>query len=191
VVYGAGKDAVAVTVSPKDIATIVHSSTGYNTIFNLQIGGAETTPVMIVDQQHDPVKGALLHTDFQRIDLGKKIHVSVPVFTHGDAKGVKTQGGLFELVTRTVEIECLPDDIPEHFDVDVTELLLGQNMRASDIRMAPSIRLLSPADAVVAHVIPARGLPAETPAAEAAPPAVAEPEVIKKGKKEEEAPKKK
>ncbi|HKW97934.1 MAG TPA: 50S ribosomal protein L25 [Bryobacteraceae bacterium] len=189
VVYGAYKDAVSIAVSPRQISQILRSKTGHNTIFNLNIQGGETTPVMVVDGQYDPIKGDLLHVDLKRIDLKKRIRVSVPVITHGDPVGVKQQGGLLEIVTREIEIECLPNEIPEHFTIDVSELMIGQSKRASDIALAGSLKLMSHSDAVVAHVVAikveAEPTPAEAavPEAEAAP---AEPEVIKKGKKEEE-----
>jgi large subunit ribosomal protein L25 len=192
VVYGAYKDPVPVAVSPREIMHIIHSSSGYNTIFNLDIQGRENTPVMLVDQQYDPVRGSLLHADLKRIDLNKRIRVSIPVSTHGEPRGVKTQGGLLEVVTRAAEIECLPDEIPEHFVIDVSELMIGQSKRFSDLPMSGSMKLLSSPDTVVAHVVALRAEEV-APAAEAAPaaaeaaPAAAEPEVIKKGKKEEEA----
>jgi large subunit ribosomal protein L25 len=191
VIYGSHKDPVAVTVNPRDISKIIHSNTGYNTIFKMEIAGGETTPVMLVDRQVDPIRGTLLHADFKRIDLTKRIRVSVPVLTTGEAKGVKVQGGLLEVITRAVEIECLPDDIPEKFVVDVTELMIGQAKRASDVAMTGSMKLVSSPDAVIAHSVALRAeevaaAPAEG-AAPAAGAAAAEPEVIKKGKKEEEA----
>ena len=189
VVYGAYQEPVSIAVNPREIIRIIKSSTGYNTIFNLQINGGDRTPVMVVDQQIDPVRGTLLHADFKRIDLTKRLRVVVPVHTQGEPKGVKQQGGLLEIVTRSVEIECLPDDIPEHYTMDVTELMLGQNRRAGDIPLAGSMKLVSPADQVIAHVVALRheeeaAAPAEAAAAPLA--AAAEPEVIKKGKKEEE-----
>src|ERR1022692_2385763 len=96
---------------------------------------------MVVDQQVDPVKGHLLHADFKRIDLTKRIRISVPVSTAGEAKGVKVQGGLLEVITRAIEIECLPDEIPEGFIVDVTELMIGQAKRASDVALSGSMKL--------------------------------------------------
>ncbi len=190
VVYGAYKDAVSVSVNPREILKIVHSSTGYNTIFNLAIQGGETTPVMLVDQQVDPLKGNLLHADLKRIDLTKRIRITVPVHTVGEPAGVKLQGGLLEVITRAIEIECLPDEIPEGFSVDVSELMIGQSKRASDVALAPSMKLVSAAETVIAHAVALRA--EAEPVAEAAPVAEAgaepaEPEVIKKGKKEEEA----
>ncbi|MBV8072868.1 MAG: 50S ribosomal protein L25 [Acidobacteriaceae bacterium] len=187
VVYGGAPGPTPVAVSPKQLTAILNSKTGHNTIFNLAVTGSETTPVMIIDWQYDPIKDSLLHVDMKRIDLTRRISVKVPVVTHGDPKGVKLQGGLHEVVTREVEVECLPDDIPEQFTMDVSELMIGQALRASDIPMAGSMKLLSPADAVISHVVSMRA--EETTTAEtggvAATPA-AEPEVIKKGKKEEE-----
>jgi large subunit ribosomal protein L25 len=190
VLYGAGGDAVAVAISPKEVNKILRSNTGHNTIFNLSVTGGETVPVMVVDWQHDPVKENLLHVDLKRIDLTLRLRVKVPVHTSGEPKGVKLQGGLQELITREVEIECLPDDIPEQFILDATELSIGDSLRANQIPMTGSMKLLSNPDAVIAHVV---SLKAEevAPAAEAvaATPAAAEPELAKtKGKKEEEAP---
>src|SRR5215472_47497 len=115
VVYGSFQDPVSVAVNPKEITQILHSKTGYNTIFTLSVNGGESTPVMVVDEQFDPIKGTLLHADLKRIDLTKRLRVSVPVGTAGEPKGVKVQGGLLEVISRAVEIECVPDEIPEHF----------------------------------------------------------------------------
>ncbi len=182
VVYGGGIDPIAIAVNPKDVNGILRSASGHNTIFNIDIQGS-LAPVMVVDWQHDPIKGRLLHVDLKRIDLTKRIVVKVPVHTHGDPKGVKLQGGLHEVITREVEIECLPDDIPEGFTVDVTELSIGQSIRASEIPLVGSMTLLSPPDAVISHVV---SMKAEAVVEEVA--AVAEPEVVKKGKKDEDAP---
>ena len=190
VVYGAFQDPVSIAVSPREILKIVRSTTGFNTIFTLAIQGGESTPVMVVDQQVDPVKNNLLHADFKRIDLTKRIRVSIPVTTEGEPAGVKVQGGLLEIITRAVEIECLPDDIPEHFIVDVAELMIGQSKRASDIPLSGSMKLTSAPESVIAHIVTLKA-EAEPAAAEAATPvagAAAEPEVVKKGKKDEEAP---
>jgi len=187
VLYGSSSPAVAVSISPKEINRILHSNTGHNTIFNLSVQGGEDTPVMIVDWQSDPVKENLLHVDLKRIDLTKRIAVKVRVHTTGEPKGVKLQGGLLEVITREVEIECLPDEIPESYTVDVTELMIGQNLRASNIPLSGSVKLVSGPEQVVAHVVTLKAEEVETPAAEGAVAATpAEPEVIKKGKKEED-----
>ena len=184
VLYGADKESVAVTISPKEINKILHSSTGHNTIFNLAVSQGETTPVMIIDWEHDPVKENLLHIDLKRIDPTKRIAVTVPIHLHGEPKGVKQQGGLLEVVTREVEIDCLPDDIPEAFNIDVAELMLGQNIRASALTMTASMKLVSDKETVLVHVV---AMKAEAVPAEGEAVAVAEPEVLKKGKKDEAA----
>jgi large subunit ribosomal protein L25 len=181
VVYGAFKDPVSIAVNPKFISQILRSSTGHNTIFNLEVTGGENTPVMVVDEQYDPVKSTLLHVDLKRIDLEKRIKVAVPVKVVGEAKGIKLQGGQMEIITRSVEIDVLPNDIPQSFTVDVSSLMVGQSVRANEIPMPGSARLLGQLDAVIAHVV---GQKTEVVAE---PAAVAEPEVAKKGKKEEPA----
>jgi large subunit ribosomal protein L25 len=176
------------SVSPKDLGKILNSNTGHNTIFNVAVKGGETTPVMIVDWQNDPVKENMLHIDLKRIDLTKKLRVKVPVHTAGEPKGVKLQGGLHELITREIEIECLPDDIPESFTIDVTELSIGESIRASQVALSDAVKLVSNPDSVISHVVALKAEPEPTAAAGAdgAPAAGAEPEVIKKGKKDEE-----
>jgi large subunit ribosomal protein L25 len=186
VVYGTGKDAVPVTVSPKEINKILLSGSGHNTIFNLSVAGGEMEPVLVTDWQYHPTRGTLLHIDLLRIDLAKRLKVRVPVHTIGDAKGVKQQGGMFEIVARDIEIECLPDDIPESFTVDVTEMMLGMSLRAKDVPLTGSMVLLTGPERVIAHVIAQRGGAAETTEEAAAAAAKPEPEVAKKGKKEAE-----
>lgn len=185
VVYGGHPGATPVAVDPKQLTRILNSRTGHNTIFNLGVNGS-TTPVMIIDWQYDPIKDTLLHVDLKRIDLTKRITVKIPIVTQGDPKGVKLQGGLQDVVTREIEIECLPDEIPEQFAVNVAELLIGQSIRAGDIPLEGSMKLITLPDAVITHVI---SIKAEEPAAAVeagAPAAASEPEIIKKGKKEEE-----
>jgi len=193
VVYGAFQDPVSVSVNPREILKIVHSATGFNTIFDLAVAGGETTPVMVVDQQVDPIKGTLLHADLKRIDLSRRIRVTVPVHVVGEPAGVKVQGGLLEIITRAIEIECLPDEIPESFTIDVGELMIGQSKRSSDVAISGSVKLISSPDTVIAHIVTLRAEEEAAPEAaaatpEAAPAAGTEPEVIKKGKKEEAAP---
>lgn len=186
VLYGVTDGAVALAVNPKEVGKILHSRTGQNTIFNLAVKGGETTPVMIIDWQSDPVKDTLLHIDLKRIDLTKRIRVGVPVHTKGEPAGVKLQGGLHELITREVEIECLPDDIPEQFVVDVSALMIGQSIRAGEIPLTGSMTLVSNADSVISHIVTMRAEEVAATPEGGAPAAAAEPEVVKKGKKEEE-----
>jgi len=182
IVYGGTIEPASIAVSPKDLTKILNSKSGHNTIFNLSIAGATGTPVMIVDWQFDPIKDSLLHADLKRIDLTERMTVTVPVLTQGEPKGVKLQGGIYEVVTREVEIECLPYDIPEQFVINVTELIIGSTIRASDIPMGESRKLLTLPETVISHVVAPR-TEAEPAAAEGTP----EPEVVKKGKKEEGA----
>jgi large subunit ribosomal protein L25 len=180
VVYGAGKDSVAVTVDPKVITKILHSDSGHNTIFDLDVTGSGLVKVMIVDWQHEPIKGALLHIDLKRIAMDKMMRVSVPIQLVGVPTGVKNQGGILEHVLREVEIECLPNDIPSHLDVDVSGLELNAAIHVSDLPHSGSIKFLDEENMTVAHVSSVR----EEAAAEAADVAAttAEPEVAKKGK---------
>lgn len=176
VVYGAGQDAVAVTVDPKAIIKILHSESGHNTIFDLTVEGAGVTKAMIVDWQNEPIKGKLLHIDLKRIAMDKTMRVSVPVQLIGIPVGVKAQGGILDQVMREVEIECLPGDIPSHIDVDVTALELHGAIRIADLPHSGKLKFLGEEDATVAHVTIVK----EEAAAEEA--AVTEPEVAKKGK---------
>jgi len=186
VVYGAFKDPCAISVNPKDILKIIHSRTGHNSIFDVEIPGVEKTPVIVADEQYHPVNGALMHIDLKRIDLARKLRVSVPVHVKGEAKGVKQQGGVLDVVTKSIEIECIPDDIPDQFEVDVTELMIGTNLRVSDLPVKTGVRVLTAPEAVIAHVVGIKeeAAPATPEAAVAAP---VEPEVAKKGKKDEPA----
>ena len=182
VMYGADKDPVALAVSPKEVTKILRSNTGHNTIFNLSVKEGETTPVMIIDWEHHPLKEHLLHIDLKRIDPTKRILVKIPVHIQGEARGVKIQGGLLEIANREVEVECLPDDIPEAFNVDVADLGINQAIRASSLPMTGSMKLTAPPETVIVHIV---SLKAEAATTEEGADKTAEPEVIKKGKKEE------
>ena len=178
VVYGAGQDAVAVTVDPKVVTKILHSESGHNTIFDLNVEGATLVKAMIVDWQREPIKSKLLHVDFKRIAMDKAMRVSVPVLLSGVPTGVKTGGGVLDQIMREVEIECLPGDIPDHLDVDVSALELYGAIHLSDLPHSGSIKFLGDEHALVAHVT----LIKEAAGTEAAAAPVAEPEVAKKGK---------
>jgi large subunit ribosomal protein L25 len=186
--YGGRKDAVALSVNAKQVARILRSETGHNTIFTVSVAGGSAERAMVKDWQVDPLKGALLHVDLLRIAMDVKMRVRVPVHTFGEPQGVKMQGGIFEMVTREVEVECLPGDIPEEFKVDVSEMMIGKQLRASDLPLDPEkIKLITDPTRVLAHVVTLKKEEEPAPeAAVAAETAPAEPEVIKKGKKEEE-----
>ncbi len=177
VVYGAGKESVAVTVDPRVITKILYSESGHNTIFDLTIEGAGVTKAMIVDWQNEPIKGKLLHIDLKRIAMDKAMRVSVTVQLIGVPTGVKNSGGMLSQVLHEVEIECLPTDIPGHIDVDVSNLEINGSIHISDLPHSDKIKFLGEEDALVAHVTV---LKEEAVAEPVAGPA--EPEVAKKGK---------
>jgi large subunit ribosomal protein L25 len=179
VVYGAGKETVAVAVDPKVITRILHSDSGHNTIFDLNVEGSNAVKAMIVDWQHEPIKGKLLHIDMKRIAMDKAMRVSVPIQLVGTPIGVKTQGGILEHVLREVEIECLPGDIPSHLDVDVSNMELHGLIHVSDLPHSGSIKFLGDENATVAHVTVIKE---EVVAVEEVAAAATEPEVAKKGK---------
>jgi len=188
VLYGAGKQALSVSVDPRQISRILRSASGHNTIFELSLDGAERSQAMIVDWQYEPIKGSLLHIDLKRIAMDKVLQVRVPIVLKGEPEGVKTQGGILEQVTREVEIECLPGDIPTSIEADVSELVFGKVLRVSDLPHNEKIKFLSDSNLPVAHITTVKEEVVATPDAVAADAAAApaEPEVIKKGKQEAE-----
>jgi large subunit ribosomal protein L25 len=185
VIYGAKEPSVAVELDPKQITRILHSESGHNTIFDLQIDGATAgakTKAMIVDWQYEPIKGTLMHIDLKRIAMDKAIRVNVPVQFSGTAVGVKTQGGILDQVLREVEVECLPADIPSAIVVDATNLAMGDVVRVGDLPHAGKLKFITDENTTVAHIVAIKEEVA--PAVEAAVAAPAEPEVAKKGKQE-------
>jgi large subunit ribosomal protein L25 len=187
VLYGGKGDAITLAVNAKQVGAILRSESGHNTLFQVDLGGKHE-PAILKDWLVDPVTGRLLHVDLLRIAMDVRMRVKVPVHTFGEPSGVKVQGGVFEAVTREVEVECLPADIPTEFRADVSGLALNQALRAGDLQLdASKIRLITDKDRVIAHVVTLKveeEKPADAVAADTAAPA--EPEVIKKGKKEEE-----
>jgi large subunit ribosomal protein L25 len=177
--------ATPISVDPKVLLNIMHTGTGVNTLIGLRVGD-EDVKVLTKEYQLDPISHKLLHVDFYRIAMDKLLTVTVPVSVKGEPKGVKTQGGLLDIVHREVAIECLPADIPEHIEIDVTELALGQAIRLRDVATDPRWKPATDPDIMLVHVVAPRAVATETPAegAAAATPGTAEPEVIKKGKVE-------
>ena len=185
VVYGDQGPSLPVAVDPKEVLRVLRSDAGQNAIFNLEIKGKAPARVMLRDWQLDPIKGNLLHVDMVRIGRDHKLRVRVPIHVVGDAKGVKIQGGIFEFLLREVEVECLPDDIPDSVTVDVTEMMIGRNLRVADLPLNPKVKTLTEANRVVAHVV-ALKVEEEKPAEEVAAAAPAEPELIRKTRAEDE-----
>ena len=190
VLYGGdSKDATPIAVEPRALLKILHSESGQNTLISLKLGGSGDSPrVLVKDFQLDPITHHLLHADFYRVAMDKLIQVTIPVTVHGEPKGVKQQGGILEFIRREIVIECLPGDIPEHVEVDVSELMLHQGIRVRDIPVSDKWKPITEGEAMLVHVIMPKAEEVAAPAegAVAAAAAVpAEPEVIKKGKKEE------
>jgi len=185
VLYATGKPAQPVQVSPGEIGTILKSASGENTIFDLDIAG-KRRKVILKEFQREPLRGKLLHADFYEVALDKKLHVKVHIELEGTPVGVKLQGGIVDFVTRELEIECLPADIPAKVSVDISHLELGKHLRVADLKVSDKVHLLTAPEVVVVHVVHPRAeevvataAPAEGVTAEAT---AAEPEVIKKGK---------
>jgi large subunit ribosomal protein L25 len=188
VVYTAGKDALQVAVSPREISAILKSASGENTLFDLDLGGSRRK-VILKEFQREPLRGKLLHADFYEVALDKALQVSVHVELTGTPVGVKLQGGIVDFVTRELEVECLPADIPEKITIDISHLELNKHLRVSDLKLGDKVKVLAEPEVVIVHVVlPKAEVAAETAAAEGAvaEAGAAEPEVIKKGKTEAE-----
>jgi large subunit ribosomal protein L25 len=189
IVYGSGNQPIPVTVEPKALSRILHSDSGANTLITLRVEGESETRVLVKEYQLDPITHDLLHADFYRVAMDRVIQVTVPITLKGEAKGVKLQGGIVDFVTRQIELECLPGDIPEHLDVDVTELMMNDGVRVRDLATGGKWTSLTEPDTLIVHLVAPRA--EEAPAADAAavaaaPGTPAEPEVIKKGKTDKE-----
>src|SRR5262245_6533818 len=192
IVYGGEGNNIAVAVDPKTLQKVLRSEAGRNAILKLEIAGSGATNAILKSWQVDPIKENFLNADFYRITMDVAIRVTVPIQVRGEARGVKVDGGILELIMREIEVECLPGDIPENIAADVSDLGINGALRISDLQTSAKVKVLEDADQVVVHVVsvkeeeaaPAAAAPVEGEVA-AAP---AEPEVLKKGKKEEEPP---
>jgi large subunit ribosomal protein L25 len=198
VVYGSEKNkATEIAVDPRTLLRILHSESGVNTLIGLEGAGlAVGGKVLVKEYQLDPIDHRLLHADFYAVAMDKAIVVTVPIVIKGEPKGVKQQGGIVDFVNREVEVECLPGDIPEHIDIDISELMLHQGIRVRDLPKNDKVKPVSEPEMMIVHVVTIKVEEAPAPAeaaavAGAAPAAPAEPEVIKKGKKEEDKEEKK
>ena len=181
VVYGSKKDGkapegVALSVDPKEMLRILHSDSGANTLINLRVDGTEAR-VMIKEYQLDPVTHQLLHADFYALAMDKAITVTVPIVLKGESRGVKQQGGIVDFVTRDIEVQCLPTDIPENITVDVSELMLNQSVRLKDLVQGPKWKAMTDGETMIVHVVMPKAEESaqatEAAAAEAAPAASA------------------
>jgi large subunit ribosomal protein L25 len=189
VVYGSQKkgqapEGVALAVDPKAVMKILHSESGANTLINLKVDGGDAR-VMVKEYQIDPVTQQLLHADFYQLAMDRAITVTVPIVIKGEPRGVKLQGGLLDFVTRDIQVQCLPTDIPEHIDLDVTEMMLNESVRVRDLAQSPKWKAITDGETMLVHVVMPKAEESAQAATEAeAVPAVAEPEVVKKGKDE-------
>ena len=183
VVYGLNEPPVAIAISPKSVARVIASDAGMNSVMFLQREGTDIQRhVILKDVQRDPITGRLRHVDFMRVDMSLKVRVKVPVRLTGTAIGVKSEGGVLDFAHREIEVECLPSLIPAHIDVDVTALKVGDSIRFDQLSLIPNVALVGDAHQVVCSI---HGKAAEEEVAPAEAGTAAEPEVAKKGKKEE------
>ena len=182
--YGGGVEAVTALVPLRELAAILRSDTGRNTIFTLEVEGVEATEVMFADRQIDPVRSRLIHADFKRLVKGEKIEATVPLRLIGEPIGVREQSGVLEQIIRDIEIRCEPREIPEALEVDVTNLGVHEVLHVSDIPVGEGIEILAEPDTVIATVGVIKEEPVAVVAVEGEVPT--EPEVIGKGKKEDE-----
>ena len=182
VLYGGADGALAISVDPKVLSRILHSGSGVNSIIGLDVAGKGVTQVLVKEFLLDPIKHSMLHADFYRLQMDKAITVTVVISLKGEAKGVKLQGGMVDFPHREVEVECLPGDIPGGLTVDVSDLMIGQGVRLKDLATGAKWTPVSDPDTLIVHVIAAK---VEEAAPEAAV-AAAEPEVVKKGKTDED-----
>ena len=198
VVYGAQKEGDArntleLAVDPKPLMRILHSGSGLNTLITLKIDGEGDSRVLVKEFLLDPITHSLLHADFFRVNMDRRITVTVPIVIKGEPRGVKVEGGILDFVHREVELECLPADIPNAIEVDVSDLGLNDAIHLRDVATNASWKPISDPDMMLLHVIMPRAVEEAAPAAAEAAAAVAapgaaaaEPEVIKKGKTEKE-----
>jgi large subunit ribosomal protein L25 len=183
---GEKNEPLAISVDPKALLRILHSDSGANTLIALSVeGGSGDSRVLVKDYQLDPITHKLLHADFYKVAMDRLLTLTVPIVLKGEPRGVKLQGGMLDFVNRDVEIECLPADIPEHIEVDVTDLELHGAVRMRDLAERATWKAVSDLDLMIVHVVAPRA-EEPAPAVEAAPAPAAEPEVIKKGKPEKE-----
>jgi large subunit ribosomal protein L25 len=184
VIYGPSRQPVAVTVNPEEVEEILFSESGRNTIFNVKIDGIDQANAMVKSYQLDPVHGSLMHADLIEIAMDRLLEVTVNVEIVGEAEGVKLHGGLMDIVTRSIDVQCLPSDIPDSIKVDVSSLKINDYIRVKNLQADPKVKVLTDAEVVVVTIVPP--IKEEVPAVVEAPVEAAEPEVIKKGKAVEE-----
>jgi len=183
-VYGGSDPTIAATAPLRDLAAILRSDTGRNTIFSLDIEGAGASEVMFHERQIDPIRGRLIHADLRRLVVGEKIEVTVPLHLVGEPIGVREGQGFLEQIVREIDVRCDPRDIPEAITVDVSNLGVHDVLHISDIPVDEKVEILEAPDSVIATVGVVKE--EEVVAVPIEGEGTAEPELIAKGKKEEE-----
>ena len=181
-----GGSSVPIKINSKELSGFMHATAGEQVMVDIEFSDGERRLALMKDYQVDPIKGELLHTDFFEVSLTEEIKVTVHVTTTGEPIGVKRDGGLLQHGTREIEIQCLPDRVPGHIEVDVSLLETGKSIHVSDLPLGEGIKVLTDAGELIATVT-APIVEEKVEEVAAAAPEAAEPEVIKKGKKEEEA----
>jgi large subunit ribosomal protein L25 len=151
-VYGGGEDAVAITADHKELAAILRSDTGANTLFTLDIDGIGESRVIFQDRQIDPIHGRLMHADLRRLAVGEKIEFTIPIHLIGEPKGVREEGGILEQQMREMRVFCTPSNIPEAINVDVESLDIGQSVSVSDVKVDDEIVIHEAPEAMIASV---------------------------------------
>ena len=186
ILYGGDASNVPLTLRKQDVFMILRSDTGENTVFQVSFD-SEIRDVMIKELQKDPVTDEILHVDFVHIAMDKVIRVSVPVMSVGEAVGVKAEGGFIDFITREVEVECLPKDIPEHIEIDISDLHLRQSLKAEDIALPEGVKLITSSDTIVVMIeVPVKEEEIEVEEEEEVIGEEEEPEVLGKEKLEKE-----
>ena len=181
-----GGGSLPIKIPKKEMAQFINTTAGNQIMVNLHFADGEDKLALIKDYQIDPTKREMLHADFFEVSLTEKVRVSVHVTTTGEAIGVKRDKGILQNLLREIEVECLPDKIPGHIKIDISGLEIGQSFHVGDLNLGEDVKILTDSSEVLANII-APVVEEVAPVEEAVTPEVAEPEVIKKGKKEEEA----
>jgi large subunit ribosomal protein L25 len=181
-----GGGSIPIKFSKKELTQFINTTSGEQTMVNIQFADGENKLALMKDYQLDPTKGDILHADFFEVSLTEEVKVTVHITTVGEPIGVKRDKGILQYLLREIEVECLPDRIPGHVEVDISGLEIGQSIHVSDMKLEEGLKVLSNPEEVIINVIAPAVEVEEAAPAEAAAPEVTEPEVIKKGKKEEE-----
>jgi large subunit ribosomal protein L25 len=153
VVYGGGGESVAAAASLSELAAILRTDAGVNTVFSLDIDGAGVTDVIFQDRQIDAIKGRLIHADLRRIAKGEKIEMTVPIHLTGEAEGLKEEGAVLTQALREIKVLCEPANTPESIDLDISGLSADHALHVSDLRVGPGIEIHEAPETVVASIV--------------------------------------